>query len=154
MNPAEQFLFDLLKIPRLRPRLEALIFRINFENEFNDAFKKIGYLHEPFLLLKNDLRMKLFLKLTLNVANFLNHGTNKADAVGLTIDCLNNLDSIKGFDKKTNLLYFITKLVKKQEVTLKVFFDEILLMDEAQRVDVTDIDNKLNEYQKGYHVPL
>jgi hypothetical protein len=43
VNPAEQFLFELVKIYRLRQRLESLSFKKNFELEFNDSFKKIGF---------------------------------------------------------------------------------------------------------------
>ena len=38
---------------------------------------------------------------------------------------------IKGFDKKTTLLRYLTKIVKTQEIKLKVFFDELLLMEDA-----------------------
>lgn len=37
------------------------MFKKNFEAEFNDNFKKIGYLNEPIQLLKLDGRMKVFL---------------------------------------------------------------------------------------------
>lgn len=63
-------------------------------------------------MVKTDPRLKIFLQLTLNIANFLNHGTPKANACGIGLDSLNVVDSIKAVDKKTNLLTYLTKIVK------------------------------------------
>lgn len=88
------------------------MFKKNFEAEFNDNFKKIGYLNEPIQLLKLDGRMKVFLQLILNISNFLNHGTNKANASGISLDILNTIDTFKSFDKKSTMLYYVAKLIK------------------------------------------
>ena len=51
--------------------------------DFYEYYNKINVLQGPIILLKEDPRLKLFLRLTLKVANFLNHGTPKANSAVL-----------------------------------------------------------------------
>jgi hypothetical protein len=56
------------------------------------------------------------------------------------------IDTIKGFDKKTTVLGYLVKIVKMQDIKIKVFFDELMLMEDSLKVEVSDIENKLLEY--------
>lgn len=93
----------------------------------------------------------------------MNHGTAKANAIvryyssiiwsnlqGITVDSLNAIDSIKGYDKKTTLLMFICKTIKNVEPKIKVFFDDLLTLEDALKVDISDIETKLKDHEKGY----
>lgn len=37
----------------------------------------------------------------------------------------------------------------EEEKKLKLFFDELLAMEDALRVEISDIENKLKDHQKG-----
>ena len=48
---------------------------------------------------------------------------------------------------------FICKIVKDREPKLKFFFDELLSYEDCMKVDITDVENKIKDHQKGY-IPL
>lgn len=73
---------------------------------------------------------------------------------GITVDSLNAIDSIKGYDKKTTLLMFLCKTIKDIEPKIKVFFDDFLLLEDALKVDISDIETKLKDHEKGYKFKL
>ncbi len=62
---------------------------------------------------------------------------------------MNTIDSIKAYDKKTTLLAYFCKLVKENEPKLKFFFDDLLCMEDALKIELSDIDTKLREHEKG-----
>jgi hypothetical protein len=44
---------------------------------------------------------------------------------------------------------YICKTIKEKEPKLKLFFDDLLLMDESLKIDMQDLENKLREFEKG-----
>ena len=56
---------------------------------------KIKIISEPFEFFKSNDLFKLFLHFMLRVANYLNHGSNKANAQGFTFDSLSAFENVK-----------------------------------------------------------
>lgn len=108
----EQFLKKLIEIPRLKQRLDSMIFRKNYQGDYDDFKQKCEETHEPFLILKSCPKFEYVLKFILDILNYLNHGTNKANQYGFTLDALNALDSAKSFDKSTTMLMFVVENIR------------------------------------------
>ena len=108
----EKFLKKLVAIPRLKQRVECQIFKKNYDTELHDFEVKSEQLHEPFLVLKSCPKFQNVLKFILEIFNYLNHGTPKANQASLTIDALNSLESLKSFDKKTSMMGFIVESIR------------------------------------------
>ncbi|KAH6808322.1 formin-like protein 6 [Perilla frutescens var. frutescens] len=115
LGPAERFLKAILDIPFAFKRVEALLYKANFNTEVKYLRKSFQTLEEASEELKNS---RLFLKLleaVLRTGNHMNDGTNRGDAKAFKLDTLLKLVDIKGKDGKTTLLHFVVQEVIKSE---------------------------------------
>ncbi|KAK7330959.1 hypothetical protein VNO77_25166 [Canavalia gladiata] len=117
LGSAERFLKVVLDIPLAFRRVEAMLYRANFETEVNYLRKSFQTLEEASEELKNS---RLFLKLleaVLRTGNRMNVGTNRGDAKSFKLDTLLKLVDIKGTDGKTTLLHFVVQEIIRSEGT-------------------------------------
>ncbi|KAG1366898.1 putative Formin-like protein 8 [Cocos nucifera] len=115
LGSAERFLKAVLDIPFAFKRVDAMLYRANFETEVN-------YLRKSFETLEaacEDLRSsRLFLKLleaVLRTGNRMNVGTNRGEAKAFKLDALLKLTDVKGTDGKTTLLHFVVQEIIRSE---------------------------------------
>ncbi|CAN6311974.1 unnamed protein product [Urochloa humidicola] len=114
LGSAERFLKAVLDIPFAFKRVDAMLYRANFETEIN-------YLRKSFETLEaacEDLRgSRLFLKLleaVLRTGNRMNVDTNQGEAKA-KLDTLLKLADVKGTDGKTTLLHFVVQEIIRSE---------------------------------------
>ncbi|XP_062204896.1 formin-like protein 4 [Phragmites australis] len=115
LGSAERFLKALLDIPFSFKRVDAMLYRANFESEIN-------YLRKSFETLEaacDDLKgSRLFLKLleaVLRTGNRMNVGTNRGQATAFKLDTLLKLADVKGTDGRTTLLHFVVQEIVRSE---------------------------------------
>lgn len=115
LGSAEQFLKAVLDVPFAFRRVDAMLYRANFETE-------IKYLTKSFETLEaacEDLSSsRLFLKLleaVLRTGNRMNVGTNRGEAKAFKLDTLLKLADVKGTDGKTTLLHFVVQEISRSE---------------------------------------
>lgn len=115
LGSAERFLKTVLDIPFAFKRVEAMLYRANFDAEVNYLRKSFQTLEVASEELKNS---RLFLKLleaVLKTGNRMNVGTNRGDAKAFKLDTLLKLADIKGTDGKTTLLHFVVQEIIRAE---------------------------------------
>ncbi|KAJ9172105.1 hypothetical protein P3X46_015386 [Hevea brasiliensis] len=113
---AEFFLYHLLKaVPSAFTRLNAMLFRLNYDSEilqFKDSLQTLE-------LGCNELRNRgLFIKLLeaiLKAGNRMNAGTLRGNAQAFNLTSLRKLSDVKSSDGKTTLLHFIVEEVVRSE---------------------------------------
>lgn len=116
LGSAERFLKGILDIPFAFRRVEAMLYRANFENEVKYLRSSFQTLEAASEELKNS---RLFLKLleaVLRAGNRMNIGTNRGEATAFKLDTLLKLVDIKGTDGKTTLLHFVVQEIIRSEV--------------------------------------
>ncbi|XP_007047509.2 PREDICTED: formin-like protein 6 [Theobroma cacao] len=115
LGSAERFLKAVLDIPFAFRRVEAMLYRANFDTEVKYLRKSFQTLEEASEELKNS---RLFLKLleaVLRTGNRMNVGTNRGDAKAFKLETLLKLVDIKGTDGKTTLLHFVVQEIIRSE---------------------------------------
>ncbi|KAA8531578.1 hypothetical protein F0562_006287 [Nyssa sinensis] len=115
LGSAERFLKAVLDIPFAFKRVEAMLYRENFDTELKYLRKSFQTLEAASEELKNS---RLFLKLleaVLRTGNRMNVGTNRGDAKAFKLDTLLKLVDIKGTDGKTTLLHFVVQEIIRSE---------------------------------------
>ncbi|KAJ0469230.1 putative formin, FH2 domain-containing protein [Helianthus annuus] len=115
LGSAERFLKAILDIPFAFKRVEAMLYRANFETEVKYLRTSFLTLEEASEELKNS---RLFLKLleaVLRTGNRMNVGTNRGEATAFKLDTLLKLVDIKGTDGKTTLLHFVVQEIIRSE---------------------------------------
>ncbi|XP_020230372.1 formin-like protein 6 [Cajanus cajan] len=115
LGSAERFLKAVLDIPFAFKRVEAMLYRANFDSEINYLRKSFQTMEAASEELRNS---RLFLKLleaVLRTGNRMNVGTNRGDAKAFKLDTLLKLVDIKGTDGKTTLLHFVVQEIIRSE---------------------------------------
>ncbi|KAM3411627.1 hypothetical protein ACQJBY_003354 [Aegilops geniculata] len=115
LGSVECFLKAVLDIPFAFKRIDAMLYRANFENE-------ITYLRKCFQTIEaacDDLRgSRLFLKIleaVLRTGNRMNIDTNRGEPKASKLDTLLKLADIKGADGKTTLLHSAVQEIARSE---------------------------------------
>ncbi|ONM05328.1 formin-like protein 4 [Zea mays] len=133
LGSAERFLRALLDIPFCFKRVDAMLYRANFDGEIN-------YLRKSFQTLEgacDDLKgSRLFLKLleaVLQAGNRMNVGTNRGQARAFKLDTLLKLADVKGADGKTTLLHFVVQEMVRSEEDARTT-SERAAEDEARKI--------------------
>ncbi|KAA8522601.1 hypothetical protein F0562_013038 [Nyssa sinensis] len=115
LGSAERFLKAVLDIPFAFKRVEAMLYRENFDTELKYLGKSFQTLEAACEELKNS---RLFLKLleaVLRTGNRMNIGTNRGEATAFKLDTLLKLVDIKATDGKTTLLHFVVQEIIRSE---------------------------------------
>lgn len=115
LDPAENFLKDILDVPFAFKRVDAMLYRVNFDTEVNYLKKSFGTLEAACADLRSS---KLFLKLldaVLKTGNRMNDGTNRGEARAFKLDTLLKLADIKSTDGKTTVLHFVVQEIMRSE---------------------------------------
>ncbi|CAL9129575.1 unnamed protein product [Musa acuminata var. zebrina] len=115
LGSAERFLKAVLDIPFAFKRVDAMLYRANFETEVNYLVKSFETLEAACGDLRNS---RLFLKLleaVLRTGNRMNVGTNRGQAQAFKLDTLLKLADVKGTDGKTTLLHFVVQEIIRSE---------------------------------------
>ncbi|CAH8390519.1 unnamed protein product [Eruca vesicaria subsp. sativa] len=117
LGTAERFLKTILDIPFAFKRVEAMLYRANFDAEVNYLRNSFHTLEEASLELKASRLFLRLLEAVLKTGNRMNVGTNRGDAKAFKLDTLLKLVDIKGVDGKTTLLHFVVQEITRSEVT-------------------------------------
>ncbi|CAN6205930.1 unnamed protein product [Urochloa humidicola] len=115
LDPAERFLKDVLDVPFAFKRVDALLYRANFDTEVNYLKNSFGTLEAACADLRSS---KLFLKLLdaiLKTGNRMNDGTNRGEARAFKLDTLLKLADIKSTDGNTTVLHFVVQEIIRSE---------------------------------------
>ncbi|KAL5197242.1 hypothetical protein ABZP36_000754 [Zizania latifolia] len=115
IDPAERFLKGVFGVPFAFKRVEAMLYKANFDTEVNYLRKSFETLEAACAELRSS---KLFLKLldaVLKTGNRMNDGTNRGEARAFKLDTLLKLADIKSTDGKTTLLHFVVKEIIRSE---------------------------------------
>ncbi|CAL9050324.1 unnamed protein product [Musa banksii] len=117
LGSAERFLKAVLDVPFAFKRVDAMLYRANFETEVKYLIKSFGTLEAACEDLTSS---RLFLKLleaVLRTGNRMNVGTNLGQAKAFKLDTLLKLTDVKGTDGKTTLLHFVVQEIIRSEGT-------------------------------------
>ncbi|KAK9749572.1 hypothetical protein RND81_02G135400 [Saponaria officinalis] len=115
LGAAERFLKGILDIPFAFRRVEAMLYRANFDAEVKYLTKSFDTLEIASEELKNSRHFLKLLEAVLQAGNRMNVGTNRGDAKAFKLDTLLKLVDIKGIDGKTTLLHFVVQEIIKSE---------------------------------------
>ena len=116
LPPAESFLYHILKaVPSAFKRLNAMLFRLNYDTEILEIKE---FLQTLELGCKELRKQGVFLKLleaVLKAGNRMNAGTHRGNAQAFNLASLRKLSDVKSTDGKTTLLHFVVEEVVRSE---------------------------------------
>lgn len=113
---AETFLRHILKaVPSAFKRLNALLFRLNYDSEILEIKEFLQTLEMGCKELRKQGIFVKLLEAVLKAGNRMNAGTQRGNAQAFNLASLRKLSDVKSTDGKTTLLHFVVEEVVRSE---------------------------------------
>lgn len=145
---SEQFGVVMGTVPRLRPRLNAILFKLQFNEQVENIKPEIVSVTAACEELRKSESFSSLLEITLLVGNFMNAGSRNAGAFGFNISFLCKLRDTKSTDQKMTLLHFLAELCENDYPDVLKFPDELAHVEKASRVSAENLQKNLDQMKK------
>uniref|UniRef100_F6SXW9 Diaphanous related formin 1 n=1 Tax=Monodelphis domestica TaxID=13616 RepID=F6SXW9_MONDO len=145
---SEQFGVVMGAVPRLRPRLNAILFKLQFNEQVENIKPEIVSVTAACEEVRKSENFSSLLEITLLVGNFMNAGSRNAGAFGFNISFLCKLRDTKSTDQKMTLLHFLAELCENNYPDVLKFPDELTHVEKASRVSAENLQKNLDQMKK------
>nr|XP_023405812.1 protein diaphanous homolog 1 isoform X2 [Loxodonta africana] len=145
---SEQFGVVMGTVPRLRPRLNAILFKLQFSEQVENIKPEIVSVTAACEELRKSESFSSLLEITLLVGNYMNAGSRNAGAFGFNISFLCKLRDTKSTDQKMTLLHFLAELCENDYPDVLKFPDELAHVEKASRVSAENLQKNLDQMRK------
>ncbi|XP_063733037.1 protein diaphanous homolog 1 [Eleginops maclovinus] len=140
---SEQFGVVMSGIKRLMPRLQAILFRLQFEEQLNNIKPDVVSVTAACEELRKSQSFTKLLELILLVGNYMNSGSRNGNAFGFSMSYLCKLRDTKTADLKQTLLHFLVDVCQEQYPEIMGFADELIHVEKASRVSAEALQKSL-----------
>ncbi|KFO27904.1 Protein diaphanous like protein 3 [Fukomys damarensis] len=141
----EQFAVVMSNVKRLRPRLSAILFKLQFEEQVNSIKPDIMAVSTACEEIKKSKSFSKLLELVLLMGNYMNAGSRNAQTFGFNLSSLCKLKDIKSADQKTTLLHFLVEICEEKYPDILNFVDDMEHLDKASKVSVETLEKNLKQ---------
>ncbi|KAJ4945521.1 hypothetical protein JOQ06_023205 [Pogonophryne albipinna] len=132
-------------IKRLMPRLQATLFRLQFEEQMNNIKPDVVSVTAACEELSKSQSFTKLLEIILLVGNYMNAGSRNGKAFGFSISYLCKLRDTKTADLKQTLLHFLADVCQEQYPEIMGFADELVHVEKASRVSAETLQKNLEQ---------
>lgn len=140
---SEQFGVVISSVKKLMPRLEAILFKLQFEEQLNNIKPDVVSVTAACEELRKSQSFPKLLEIILLVGNYMNAGSRNGKAFGFPISYLCKLRDTKSADLKQTLLHFLADVCQEQYPDVMGFADELIHVEKASRVSAETIQKNL-----------
>uniref|UniRef100_A0A8C9TFJ2 Diaphanous related formin 1 n=1 Tax=Scleropages formosus TaxID=113540 RepID=A0A8C9TFJ2_SCLFO len=148
LTESEQFGVVISSVKRLKPRLSAILFKLQFEEQINNIKPDVVSVTAACEEMKNSENLAKLLQIILLVGNYMNAGSRNAGAFGFSISYLCKLRDTKSTDQKMTLLHFIADVCQEQHPEVMHFIEELIHVDKASRVSAETLQKNIDQMGK------
>ncbi|XP_035265796.1 protein diaphanous homolog 1 [Anguilla anguilla] len=142
---AEQFGVVMSSVKRLKPRLTAILFRLQFEEQMNNVKPDVVSVSAACEELRKSESFAQLLQIILLVGNFMNAGSRNAKAFGFSISYLCKLRDTKSADHKMTLLHFLVEVCQEQYPDVLHFTEDLIHVEKASRVSAETLQKNIDQ---------
>ncbi|XP_047440383.1 protein diaphanous homolog 1 isoform X2 [Mugil cephalus] len=140
---SEQFGVVMSTVKKLQPRLQAILFKLQFEEQLNNIKPDVVSVTAACEELRKSETFSKLLQIILLVGNYMNSGSRNGNAFGFSISYLCKLRDTKSADLKQTLLHFLADVCQEQYPEVMGFADELIHVEKASRVSAEMIQKNL-----------
>ncbi|TRY83825.1 hypothetical protein DNTS_031965 [Danionella cerebrum] len=142
---SEQFGVVISSVKRLKARLGAILFKLQFEEQVGNVKPELVAVTAACEELQQSKSFARLLEITLLLGNFLNAGSRNAKAFGFSISYLCKLRDTKSADQKQTLLHFLAETCQEQYPEIMTFPDELIHVEKASKVSAETLQKNLDQ---------
>lgn len=148
LSEPEQFGIVMSGVKRLRPRLNHILFRLQFEEQVTNLRPDILAVSSACEEVRKSLAFGRLLELVLLLGNYMNAGSRNAQSFGFDLSSLCKLKDTKSADQKTTLLHFLAQACEEEFPDVIKFADDLEHVDRASRVSAENLEKSLRQMER------
>ncbi|KAJ0394199.1 hypothetical protein P43SY_007833 [Pythium insidiosum] len=134
LGDAEQYFREMLCVPRLPTRLQAIHATWQFDTYVEEQQRLMDSVRNACRELKECKRLREIFRVVLSLGNALNDGTARGGAKGFRLSILLKLNQVKASDNSMTLLNYVAQLLRKKDPSILSFDEELPSIESASRV--------------------
>ncbi|XP_067287567.1 protein diaphanous homolog 3 [Pseudorasbora parva] len=148
LSEPEQFGVVMSSVKRLRPRLNSILFKLQFEEQVNNLRPDIMAVNAACDEVRKSKPFSRLLELILLMGNFMNAGSRNAQSFGFNLSSLCKLKDTKSADQKSTLLHFLAEICEEKYPEVLKFVEDLQHVDRASRVSAENLEKSLKQMEK------
>ncbi|XP_054467235.1 protein diaphanous homolog 3-like [Anoplopoma fimbria] len=148
LSEPEQFGIVMSSVKRLRPRLNHLLFRLQFEEQVNNLRPDILAVNAACDEVRKSRSFGRLLELVLLLGNYMNAGSRNAQSYGFDLSSLCKLKDTKSADQKTTLLHFLAQVCEEEFPDVIKFVEDLEHVDRSSRVSAENLEKSLRQMER------
>ncbi|KAK7913161.1 hypothetical protein WMY93_013372 [Mugilogobius chulae] len=148
LSEPEQFGVVMSSVKRLRPRLNHILFRLQFEEQVANLRPDILSVSAACDEVRKSSAFGRLLELVLLLGNYMNTGSRNAQSYGFDLSSLCKLKDTKSADQKTTLLHFLARVCEEEFPDVIKFVDDLEHVDRASRVSAENLEKSLRQMER------
>ncbi|XP_061313241.1 protein diaphanous homolog 3 isoform X2 [Pezoporus flaviventris] len=148
LSEPEQFGVVMSSVKRLQPRLSAILFKLQFEEQVNNIKPDIMAVSAACEEIKKSKSFSKLLELVLLMGNYMNAGSRNAQTFGYNLSSLCKLKDTKSADQKTTLLHFLVEVCEESYQDVLNFVEDFQHLDKASKVSAENLEKSLKHMER------
>lgn len=134
LGDAEQYFREMICVPRLTTRLQAIHATWQFDAYVGEQRKLMESVSNACRELHDCEPLKDIFRVVLSLGNALNDGTARGGAKGFRLNILLKLNQVKAADNSLNLLNYVAKVLRAKDPAILEFDKRLPSIESASRV--------------------
>ncbi|PQM35654.1 hypothetical protein Pyn_21840 [Prunus yedoensis var. nudiflora] len=149
LGKCEQFLLELMKVPRVESKLRVFSFKIQFSSQVSDLRKSLNVVNSASEEIRNSVKLKRIMQTILSLGNALNQGTARGSAIGFRLDSLLKLIETRARNHKMTLMHYLCKVLIDQLPEVLDFSKDLASLEPASKIQLKFLAEEMQAVSKG-----
>ncbi|KAL6221556.1 hypothetical protein ACLB2K_004952 [Fragaria x ananassa] len=149
LGKCEQFLLELMKVPRVESKLRVFSFKIQFSSQVSDLRKSLNVVNSAAEEIRNSVKLKRVMQTILSLGNALNQGTARGAAIGFRLDSLLKLIDTRARNNKMTLMHYLCKVLADQLPEVLDFCKDLASLEPASKIQLKFLAEEMQAVSKG-----
>lgn len=149
LGKCEQFFLELMKVPRIEPKLRVFAFKITFSSQVNDLRYHLNTINDATREVKESAKLRQIMQTILTLGNALNQGTARGSAIGFKLDSLLKLSDTRARNNKMTLMHYLCKLIAEKMPELLDFDKDLVHLEAASKIQLKALAEEMQAVSKG-----
>ncbi|KAF5807257.1 putative formin, FH2 domain-containing protein [Helianthus annuus] len=143
LGQCEQYFLELMKVPRMESKLNALMFTFQFDSQLAELKNNLNTVNSACDEVRKSVKLKEIMKRILYLGNALNQGTARGAAIGFKLDSLMKLTDIRASDSGLTFMHYLCKLLANKSPDLLDFHEDLVSLEAATKIHLKNVAEQM-----------
>ncbi|KAM3337028.1 formin-like protein 18 [Capsicum galapagoense] len=149
LGRCEQFMLELMQVPRIESKLRVFSFKIQFESQVSELRNSLNIVNSAADQIKGSSKLKRIMQTILSLGNALNQGTARGSAVGFRLDSLLKLTETRARNNKMTLMHYLCKVLADKLPELLDFSKDLSSLEPCAKIQLKFLAEEMQAISKG-----